>query len=113
MKKFLFIAFIFLAVNLPSFAVITPQESTSETYIQNHGHSDEMSRLIDLQNAQINGSKPTYQEKEAWYTNKLPKFCTEKRVSFVRKVFMYFDCGLDDGKFMQNNIDYTTRYDDL
>lgn len=106
MRKILSVIFVYIAFVLPSFAVITPEEATSETYIQNHGHSDEMSRLIDLNNAQINGTKPAYKSKDpAWYA--------DKKVSFVRKIFMYFDCGLDDGKFMQNNIDYTTRYNDL
>lgn len=106
MKKFLPIMFVLLAINLPSFAAITPEEAMSETYIQNHGHSDEMSKLIDLQNAQINCTKTNYISKDpAWYA--------DKKVSFIRKVFMYFDPGLDDGHFMQNNIDFTNRWNDL
>ena len=106
MKKFLLVLFICFTIVLPSFAVITPEETTSETYIQNHGHSGEMVRLIDLQNAQINGIKPDYVGSDpAWYT--------DKKVNFIRKVFMYFDCGLDDGKFMQNDIKFTPRYNDL
>ena len=107
MKKFLLISFILIATNLPSLAYITTDESTSEEYIQNHGYSDEMSRLIDLQNAQTNGAKTTYKSKDPeWYT-------ANKTVNFIRRAFMYFDCGLDDGKFMQNNINFTNRYDDL
>lgn len=107
MKKFLIVLFVFVAANLPGFAYITTEEAISEEYIQNHGYSDEMSRLIDLQNAQINGEKSKYVGKDPeWYNSNKP-------VKFIRKVMMYFDCGLDDGKFMQNNIDYTTRYDDL
>lgn len=107
MKKFLLISFILIATNLPSLAFITTDEATSQEYIQNHGYSDEMSRLIDLQNAQINGAKTTYRSNDPeWYT-------ANKSVNFIRKVFMYFDCGLDDGKFMQNNINYSSRYDDL
>lgn len=107
MKKFLSIMFIFFAISLPTFAVITTDEAVSEKYIQNHGYSDEMSRLIDLQNAQINGQRTEYNEKGPdWYTS-------NKLVKFVRRTFMYFDCGLDDGNFMQNKIDYTNRWDDL
>lgn len=107
MKNLLAIIFIFFVIGLPSFAVITPEEAASEKYIQNHGHSDEMSRLIDLQNSQINGQKTNYVSNEPdWYNS-------NKVVKFVRRTFMYFDCGLDDGKFMQNNIDYTNRWDDL
>lgn len=107
------ILFFFIAVNLPCFAFLTTDDAISEKYIENHGHSDEMARLIDLQHAQINGTAPTYKEHEAWYTSKLPSWVTEKQVNFVRQVFMYFDCGLDDGKFMQNNTKYTSRWDDL
>lgn len=107
MKKLLSILFVFMTVSIPCFAYITTDESTSETYIQNHGHSDEMSRLIDLQNAQINGVKSVYKGTDPdWYTS-------NKRVNFIRKVFMYFDSALDDGKFMQNDIHYTNKYDDL
>ncbi len=108
MKKYLFILLLALiSTNLPSYAFITTDESTSQEYIQNHGYSDEMSRLIDLQNAQINGAKSKYKGKDPdWYTS-------NKTVNFVRRAFMYFDCGLDDGKFMQNNIDFTNKYDDL
>lgn len=107
MKNFLSVLLIFMAFSLPASAIITPEEAKSEKYIQNHGHSDEMSRLIDLQNSQINCHNTTYKSKDPeWYTK-------DKKVNFIRKVFMYFDCGLNDGKFMQNNIDYTTRWDDL
>lgn len=114
MKKFLFVLIIFAAFSLPTLAVITPEEMASDQYLKNHGHSNEMSRLIDLQNAQFNNTKPTYKPpQEYWQTVNYPKWCTPKKISFIRRVFMYFDCGLDDGKFMQNNIDYTNRWDDL
>lgn len=107
MKKILFTIFIMFMVNLPSLAIITPEEASSEDYIQNHGHSGEMSRLIDLQNAQINYKKSNYKGKDPdWYTS-------NKKVNFIRQVFMYFDCGLDDGKFMKGNTEYTTKWDDL
>ena len=106
MKKFLPIFFVLFVINLPSFAAITPEEAASETYIKNHGHSNEMSRLIDLQNSQINSTKIKYESKDpAWYA--------DQKISFFRRIFMYFDSGLDDGQFMRNNIDYTSRWDDL
>jgi hypothetical protein len=106
MKKNLLILFAFLTLSLPSFAVITPEEATSQTYMENHGYSNEMSRLMDLNTAQINSTKPKYVGTDpAWYG--------DKKVNFIRRAFMYFDCGLDDGKFMQNNIQYTTKYDDM
>lgn len=106
MKKFLSMLFIYCMVVLPSCAALTPEESTSEAYLKNHGYSSEMARLIDLQNAQINGVKTDFKSKDpAWYA--------DKKVNFIRRAFMYFDCGLDDGKFMQNDIKFTPRYDDL
>lgn len=114
MRKKLFVLIIFAAFSLPTFAVITPEEATSNQYLQNHGHSNEMSRLIDLQNAQVNNKEATYKpSQEYWQTVNYPKWCTPKKISFIRKVFTYFDGGLDDGKFMRNNINYTNRWDDL
>lgn len=88
------------ALSLPALAVITPEEAMSESYVQGHGHSAEMSRLIDLQTSQINSTTPKFKSKD-------PEWYADKRINFVRKVFMYFDCGLDDGKFMQHDIKYT------
>lgn len=106
MKKILSLFLIYYIAILPSVAAITPEEATSQGYLENHGHSGEMARLIDLQNAQINGDKPAYKSTDPdWYST--------KSVNFVRRVFMYFDCGLDDGKFMQNDIKFTPRYDNL
>jgi hypothetical protein len=113
MKKSLIVLIALISINLPGFAILTTEDSTSIKYIEHHGYSDETARLIDLQKSQINGTEPTYTTPPAWYDDKLPNWCDEKKVSFIRKVFMYFDCGLDNGKFMQNNIDYTSRYDDL
>lgn len=106
MKKILSVLCLYMAFVMPVSAVITTEESTSEQYTKNHGYSPEMSRLIDLQDAHINGSEPQYVGTDpAWYA--------DKKVNFVRKVFMYFDPGLDDGKFGNNKIQYTTRWDDI
>lgn len=102
------VLFVLLAVNLPSFAVVTTDDAISDKYIENHGHSDEMARLIDLQTSQINGvANNKFQSKDPdWYTS-------DKRVNFIRKAFNYFDCGLDDGKFMQHNNKYSTGWEDF
>ena len=108
MKKILstlFVTFVFFALALPSLAVITPEEAMSETYIQGHGHSAEMSRLIDLQHSQINATQTQYKNGDpTWYG--------DKKVSLIRRVFMYFDCGLDDEKFMQHKIKYTQNWNE-
>lgn len=106
MKRILSLIFVYIAFVLPSLAFVTPDEVRSEKYVINHGHSNEMARLIDLQETQINGTKSDYESKDPlWYS--------DKKVNFVRRIFMYFDPVLDDGKFMQHNIDYTNRWDDL
>lgn len=106
MKKILSILCLYLIVVMPAFSAITTEESTSQQYIESHGYSSEMARLIDLQNAHVNGAEPKYKNND-------PNWYSDKKVNFVRKVFMYFDPGLDDGKFGKNTIKYTNRYDDL
>lgn len=108
MKKILSLLFIFVAFGLPSLAVITPEEATSQTYIQNHGHSSEMAQLIDMQHAGINGVKnTTYKSTDpGWYTSNIA-------VNLVRKAFMYFDCVLDDHQFFKHDIKYAPNYQDL
>lgn len=107
MKKFLSILFVLTMVNLPCFSAITPEEATSIEYLNNRGYSQETSRLVDLQKRQINGQPVSYKSNDPdWYHSNKP-------VNFVRKLFMYLDCGLDDQKFGQNNIEYTTKWDEL
>jgi len=136
MKKFLSILFLLAVAVLPAYSVITTEQIRSADYLEQHGHSDEMARLIDLQNSQINGAPITFVSKDPeWYSeqpfifvkkiirhfDKTPEnnvFLKDdlnnvQPVKFVRQVFMYWDKGLDDGKFMQNKIKYTERYDDL
>lgn len=106
MRKFLYIILLVSMFHLPCFAEITTDEAISQTYIQTHGHSDEMSRLIDLQNAQINCERTKYRSNNpAWYS--------DKKVNFIRQVFIYFDPGLDDEKFGNHSIQYTNRYNSL
>lgn len=107
MKKHLFILLALVVTAVPAFAAISTDDIMSDTYIRNHGHSEEMVRLINLQNNQINGKLPMYKNEDPeWYT-------ADKRVNFIRNVFKYFDCGLDVGNFGSDKIKYSTRYDDL
>lgn len=104
MKKTLAILFVYCALMLPSFATITGDEATSPEYLENHGYSQEMIRLIDLQHAQFDGQKSTYKKREPAYYSYFP-------VKWIRKAFIYLDCGLDDGKFMQHDIKYSQTND--
>jgi len=114
MKKLLIIAFAIFATNLQSFA-LTPQETTSQEYIENHGgYSSEMARLVDLQRAQFNNTDPKYvKPKEHWETFRYPRFCTEKRVRYIRNVFEYLDPSIDQGKFGTKDVKPTSNYEDL
>ena len=93
-----------LITQVPACAIITTEEQFSAEYIKNHGYSNEMYRLMNLQHDQILGEKPTmnYDVKvyRPWQNG-------------VRTFFMYLDPGLDDQKFMQHDIKYTTRWDSL
>lgn len=106
MKKIISILCLYMVIVIPVSAAITTEESTSQQYIESHGYSSEMARLIDLQDSHVNGAEPKFKNNDpSWYS--------DKKVNFVRRVFMYFDPGLDDGKFGNNKIKYTNSYDDL
>lgn len=108
MKHFLAAVFIFTICHSSCLAAITPEEASSQTYLDNHGHSPEIVRLIDLQGAQINGVQSAYKSSDPdWYK-------TNKPVNFIRKVFIYFDPGLDDDRFgAKNQIKFTDKWDEL
>lgn len=95
-----------LLLSAPCFADLSVNDISSQKYIDHHGHSDEMARLIDLQKSQINMTNTDYKSPQ-------PEIYLTPVSKLIRQVFLYLDCGLDDGKFMRNNIDFTTRYDDL
>lgn len=125
MKNKLLLMAALLMFALPGHCILTSDQVTSEDYIQGHGHSDEMSRLIDLQKSQINGVPPEYKVKpvnrpfmQYVKNEKLKKTLifldpSTKEGKYTKTFFDYIDCGNDDGLFMQHNIDYTNRYDDL
>jgi hypothetical protein len=108
MKKSLLLILVSLLVSLPVGAIeLNTSNVTSQQYIQNHGYSPEVSRLIDLQKSQINDTPITYKSTDPdWYTK-------NKKVNFIRRVFMYFDCGLDNGDFGRTKLNTMPRYDDL
>lgn len=107
MKKVLFILTAFLLLTAPSFAELTTDDAISPAYIINHGYSKECARIINLQHAQINGTKSQYDP------NTPHKYENNKAVKFVKDLFIYIDPAIDNGKFGKDNIDYSTRYDDM
>lgn len=110
--KLFFCLFFLISSNLACFAVLNSDDAISEKYMRNHGYSPEALKLIDLQQARINGTETKYKETETWCNTKSPKWIPEKQMNFVRKTFMYLDTGLDDGKFMQHDIKYTNSWND-
>lgn len=107
MKKVLLILTALLIFSTPSFAELTTDEAISPSYILNHGYSKETARIMSLQHAQVNGTSPKYKGSDPeWYES-------NKAVKLVRDVFIYFDPGLDNGRFGTDDIDYTNKYDDI
>jgi len=97
--KLFLIALIATFATLPSFAsdVLTPEHSTSETYLKNYGHSETMIEMIQKTKAKANGEE---------YVTKQEQHTAEHLVlvSWVKKVFMYLDPALDNGTFMNHDI---------
>lgn len=105
MKKFFIYSFTFLlCISLQAGATITTDEQFSDEYITNHGYSEEMSRLMNLNHSQIMGEKLPLSENVHIY---------RPYQNCIRKFLMYLDPGLDDEKFMQHDIKYTVRWDSL
>ena len=103
-KKFIYIVIALFFAQVQANAGITTEEQFSEQYIINHGYSEEMFRLMNLQHNQILGVKPTMSDDAKIY---------RPWENAVRRFFMYIDPGLDDERFMQHDIKYTIRWDEL
>lgn len=105
MKKFLMIlSAIFLAS--PAFAAVSTDEVMSVEYLNNHGHSQEMTRLIHLQNDQINGHCTGGKKINKGIYKYLP-------FNIVRTIVEYIDPASDDGLFMQHSPSFENGYKDL
>lgn len=107
MKKLLLVLLMPTMISLPVLAVMTTDDAKSVDYIQHHGYSPETSRLIDLENSQINNVNTTYKSDDPdWYTS-------NKKANWIRKLFIYVDPALEDGNFGNNKIQYTTKWNEL
>lgn len=106
MKNVLLITCAILVAN-SAFAVVTNEEIMSKDFLNNHGHSKEMTRLIHLQNDQINGhcSESTVRDRGIYDES--------KGMKVIRNIIEYIDPGVDNGKFMRNDIDFESRYDNI
>lgn len=86
MKLKALLTLIATAVTFPAFAILTDAESTSADYLRNHGYSTTTAELVQLQKAQINGTKYVAPEE--------PEYYNAKGVKAVRKFFIYLDPAL-------------------
>jgi hypothetical protein len=94
LKNVFLILLCLTAFNYSAKAEITPQEARDANYLQNHGHSKEMSRLIDLKDKQINGIS-TKKPKPHFYS---------WPVRFYTKCRNYVDPIYDNGDFGSHEI---------
>ena len=94
----------FAAFNYVAIAKITPEEARDASYIQNHGHSKEMSRLMDLQRKQVIGEPTEDKTKKPFYTWPVRMFV---------KVRNYIDPIYDDGSFGDHEIHTNPSHEDL
>jgi hypothetical protein len=92
-----------MAFNYSAKADITTQEARDANYIRNHGHSEEMSRLIDLQRQQITGESVA---KSSTHFYMWP-------VKFYKKVMSYLDPIYDNGNFGNHEIHPNASSEDL
>ena len=98
MKKILTLTLMLLISASAGMCSISNKEMTNETYMKNQGYSDETIRLINMQIYEPFGEK----EKQgtpigrAW-----------------RKINAFIDPAYDDGKFGQQNIEFTNRWNEL
>ncbi|MDD3150613.1 MAG: hypothetical protein PHV68_07230 [Candidatus Gastranaerophilales bacterium] len=95
MKKTAILLSVFCVLALANSAkAISTEESTSETYLINHGHSQELSRIVNMQKKQIN-AEGSPKLRETWIG---------APVRIIKKVFGYFDPCADDENFGENTI---------
>ena len=106
MKKYLLLLGLTALIALPACAELTVDDTINEEYLINHGYSKETARIVQKNQAQING-EPLTQEIDKEYYN-------QPVVKYVRRFFMYLDPSLDDYTFLNDHsMNTTSRYDDL
>jgi hypothetical protein len=108
MKKIFAILILFLGMTSfqSAIAAVTASHETDPAVLKNTGYSTEMIRLIGLSKAQVRGKEYSYDRKE-------PEYYQNKYVKFFRWVYMQADPAVDDQKFMQHDINYSIKLDDL
>lgn len=103
MKKILLLMALFIA--LPAFAELTVEDTSSDIYLKNHGHSSAIINAVNKSKAQANGE--TFEEPIEREEYNIPV------VKYFRKLIMYLDPSLDDHSFMNHEIHTAPSYEDL
>lgn len=105
-NKILLLAGLVAIAGIPANAELTVDDLSSREYLLNHGYSETMVDIIDLQKSNINGEKadiPIYHR----YDNKPAIY------KWIDKFFIYLDPALDDGKFLKRNQNFSPSVEDL
>jgi len=105
MKRIFLITFLALLTgsNLV-FAELTTDDVASPAYLKNHGHSDAIIWAVEKSIANVSGEPLEEPVNEKYQQPVIKK---------IRQFFMYIDPALDDHKFMNHDINPSTRYSDL
>lgn len=82
---------------------LTTESASSREYLINRGHSGATADIIEKRKSQMRGDPP--QEKETIWIS--------APFRALRKFGTYLDPGLEDNSFMNHDIKFTPRYDDL
>jgi len=108
---------------VPVFAAgFTTEQATSREYLMRHGHSAEIARMVEINNARINGEVYVAPKRQpscfARWVNR--NVGNEKVSDFLIKTdevgsraLRYFDPALDDGTFLLHDIKTEPDFDDL
>lgn len=105
-NKILLVAGLMAALAVPVRAELTVGDTSSDTYLKNHGHSQATIDIVNLQKSNASGENfdlPVYHK----YDNKPAIY------KWIDKFFIYMDPALDDGQFLRQDTKFVPNPDDL
>ena len=107
MKKiFLIVSALTIIANLPSFAELTVQDTTSEEYLKNQGYSKSVINAVQRSKCVASGEKYVAPVDKGYQRNPI--------VKFVKRIITYIDPALDDDSFYnKHNIHTSPSIEDL
>ena len=105
-KLLLLTAVLVSALQLPSSAAISVQQTMSEEYLRNNGYSEQVYDTMQIGRAKALG-KPYYGERETDYLK------TRQPLRFFFFFHAYFDPAVDDYSFYHHDIKSSPSYTDF